>query len=134
MSFLFVLALVNTWERDRAYFYHFFGLNKIIRKRNPPRVLFKLFSDSLNMKRSSSDLAIFTLDKVSEVSFWWAIIYLFFGLIQTILRKKALREFSFKCFFKLYNLEKPLSFLSLDSLNKHCQTRNGTEPLLLRVR
>jgi hypothetical protein len=33
--------------------------------------------------------------------------------------KKALREFSFKCFSKLYNLEKPSSLLSLDSLKKN---------------
>ena len=34
---------------------------------NPPGVLFKLFSDSLNMKRLPSDLAIFMLVKVFEV-------------------------------------------------------------------
>jgi hypothetical protein len=37
-------------------------------KKEPPGVLFKLFSDSLNMKRLSSDLAIFMLAKVFEVT------------------------------------------------------------------
>jgi hypothetical protein len=47
--------------------------------------------------------------------------------------KKELREFSFECFSRLYNHEKPSSFISLDSLNKHQKTRNGTKPLLPRV-
>jgi hypothetical protein len=46
----------------------------VIRKRNPPGVFFKLFLDSLNMKRSPSDLAIFTLDKVFEVRVFRAIV------------------------------------------------------------
>ena len=54
---------------------------------NPPGVLFKLFSDSLNMKRLPSDLAIFTLDKLFEESICWAIIYLFFGLIGLFYEK-----------------------------------------------
>ena len=59
--------LVNQRECNRAYFYHFFELNKVIWKRKPHGVLFKLFSDSLNMKRLPSDLAIFMLAKVFEV-------------------------------------------------------------------
>ena len=86
-SFLSVLALVNTWECGQAYFYHFFGLNKVIRKRNPPGVLFKLFSDSLNMKRLPSDLVLFTLVKVFEENVCWAIVYLFFGLIRLFYEK-----------------------------------------------
>jgi hypothetical protein len=35
-------------------------------KKEPPRVPFKLFSDSLNMKRLLSDLVLFTLVKVFE--------------------------------------------------------------------
>jgi hypothetical protein len=35
-------------------------------KKEPPGVPFKLFSDSLNMKRVSSDLDLFTLVKVFE--------------------------------------------------------------------
>ena len=37
-------------------------------------------------------------------------------------------------FFHILKTWKPPSFLSLDSLNKHRKTRNGTEPLLPRVR
>jgi hypothetical protein len=48
--------------------------------------------------------------------------------------KKELREFSFKCFSKLYNPEKPLSFLFLDSLKHTSTDPYGTEPLLLPVR
>jgi hypothetical protein len=53
-------------ERDRALFYLFSGLVMVTRKRNPPGVDFKPIHDSLNMKRLSSDLAIFTLVKVFE--------------------------------------------------------------------
>jgi hypothetical protein len=35
-------------------------------KKEPPGVPFKLFSNSLNMKRLSSDLVLFTLIKVFE--------------------------------------------------------------------
>jgi hypothetical protein len=35
-------------------------------KKEPPGVPFKLFSDSLNMKRLPSDLVLFTLVKVFE--------------------------------------------------------------------
>ena len=84
---LSILMLENTWECDRAHFYHFFGLKKVIRKRNPPGVLFKLFSDCLNMKILPSDLAIFTLVKVFEEIICWEIIYLFFGLIRLFYEK-----------------------------------------------
>ena len=53
----------------------------------PIGVPFKLFSDSLNMKRLPSDLAIFTLVKLFEESVYWAIIYLFFGLIGLFYEK-----------------------------------------------
>jgi hypothetical protein len=56
-------------------------------KMNPPGVFFKLFSDSLNRKRLSSDLAIFTLDKVFEVSVFRAIVYPFFGLVGLLYEK-----------------------------------------------
>jgi hypothetical protein len=39
-------------------------------KKEPPGVLFKLFSDSLIMERSPSNLVIFTLDKLFEVRIW----------------------------------------------------------------
>jgi hypothetical protein len=39
-------------------------------KKEPPRVPFKLFSDSLNMKRLPSDLVLFTLIKVFEENIW----------------------------------------------------------------
>ena len=54
---------------------------------NPPGVFFKLFSDSLNMKRLPSDLAIFTLVKVFEERVYWVIIYLFFNLIRLFYEK-----------------------------------------------
>ena len=56
-------------------------------KKEPPGVLFKLFSDSLNMKRLPSDLVIFTLIKVFEESICWAIIYLVFSLIRLFYKK-----------------------------------------------
>jgi hypothetical protein len=61
----------NVTER---HFISFPGLAVVVRKRNPPGVLFKLFSDSLNMKRLPSDLAIFTLAKVFEVCVFRAIV------------------------------------------------------------
>jgi hypothetical protein len=64
-----------------------FRTRKGYTKKEPTGVPFKLFSDSLNMKRLSSDLAIFTLVKVFEESVCWAIIYLFFGLIRLFYEK-----------------------------------------------
>lgn len=46
-------------------FYHFFGLLKIMKKWNP-RVTFKLFSDSLNMRILWSMLVCFELVKENE--------------------------------------------------------------------
>jgi hypothetical protein len=56
-------------------------------KKEPPGVPFKLFLDSLNMKRLPSDLVLFTLVKVFEENIWWAIVYHFFGLIKLIYEK-----------------------------------------------
>ena len=56
-------------------------------KKEAPKVPFKLFSDSLNMKRLPSDLVLFTLIKEFEENFCWAIIYLFFDLIRLFYEK-----------------------------------------------
>jgi hypothetical protein len=59
----------------------------VTRKRNPPGVIFKLFSDSLNMKILPSDLAIFMLVKVFEVFVLRAIVYPFFDLVGLLYEK-----------------------------------------------
>ena len=54
---------------------------------NPPGVLFKLFSYSLNVKRLLSYRVIFTLVKLFEESVCWVVLYLFFGLIRLFYEK-----------------------------------------------
>ena len=122
-------------------------------KKEPPLELtLSPFHDSLNMKILPSGLAIFTLVKVFEFTHPSSDLSIFmlvkvFELMRplsdsltlfrsrwTIVRKRHWESSLLKCFSKLYNLEKPSIFLSLDSLNKHWQTCNGTEPLLPRVR
>jgi hypothetical protein len=56
-------------------------------KKEPTGVPFKLFLDSIKMKRLSRDLAIFMLVKVFEESVCWVIIYLFFSLIRLFYEK-----------------------------------------------
>jgi hypothetical protein len=75
-------------------------------KKEPPGVLFKLFSDSLNMKRFPSDLVLFTLVKVFEDNVCRAIVYLFFGLVRLLYRKGTERVF-FKCFSNSLNMKNP---------------------------
>ena len=52
-----------------VYFYHFFRLIKVVRKKKSPGVIFKPFYDSPNMKMYSSKLVSFTLVKVLEEMF-----------------------------------------------------------------
>jgi hypothetical protein len=93
-------------------------------KRETHGVSFKLFSHSIKMKRLSSDLVLFTLVKVFEENIRWAIVYHFFGLVE-LLYEKGTERVLFNVFFRLYKHEKPSSFLSLDSLNKHRKTHMG---------
>jgi hypothetical protein len=50
-------------------------------------VIFKSFSDSLNMKILPSDLVLFMLVKVFEENVCSAIVYLFFGLVRLLYKK-----------------------------------------------
>jgi hypothetical protein len=52
------------------------------------------------------------------------IVYHFFGPIE-LFYEKGTERVLFKVFFRLYQHEKPPSFLSLDSLNKHRKTHMG---------
>jgi hypothetical protein len=51
-------------------FITFSGSTRLYEKGTPLEFLFKLFSDSLNMKRLPSDLVLFTLVKVFEENVW----------------------------------------------------------------
>jgi hypothetical protein len=92
---------------------------RLYEKGTPLELTLSPFHDSLKMKRLPSDLAIFTLVKVFELMHPPSDSLTLFSVSLDCCTKKALREFSFECFSKLYNLEKPSSLLSLDSLNKH---------------
>jgi hypothetical protein len=70
-SMVFVCSCARKYMRTRSsVLLSLFRAQQGYTKKETPGVLFKLFSDSLNMKRLPSDLAIFTLDKVFEVSVW----------------------------------------------------------------
>ena len=78
-------------------------------KKEPPRVPFKLFSDSLNMKRLTSDLVLFTLVKVFEENIRWVIVNHFFGLVELFYEKGTGRVL-FKCFSDSQNMKNPRFF------------------------
>ena len=86
-------------------------------KKEPLGVIFELFSDSLNMKRLSSDLVLFTLVKLFEENIYWAIFYLFFGLIK-LLYEKWTERVLFKCFSYSLNMKILSSDLVLITLVK----------------
>ena len=75
-------------------------------KKEPHGVPFKLFSDSLNMKRLSSNLVLFTLVKVFEENVRWVVGYHFFGLIKLIY-EKGTERILFKCFSNSLNMKNP---------------------------
>ena len=75
-----------------------------ITKKDNIGVIFKFFSDSLNMKISSSDLVLFTLIKVFEENVCWAVVYLLFSLFR-ITYEKGHFGFFFKCFSDSLNMK-----------------------------
>jgi hypothetical protein len=68
-SLVFVRSHARKYMRMRlSILLSLFRAQQGYTKKEPPGVLFKLFSDSLNMKRLPSDLAIFTLVKLFELT------------------------------------------------------------------
>jgi hypothetical protein len=66
-SLVFVLSRARKYVRMQlSILLSLFRTHKGYTKKEPPGVSFKLFSDSLNMKRFPSDLVLFTLVKVFE--------------------------------------------------------------------
>ena len=59
MSIVLVRSQARKYENALGRLLSLFWTRMDTRKRNPPGVIFKLFSDSLNMKRLLSDLASF---------------------------------------------------------------------------
>jgi hypothetical protein len=93
-------------------------------------VSFKLFLDSLNMKRLSSDLVLFTLVKVFEENVWWAVIYHFFSPIKLLYEKGTVRVL-FKCFSDSINM-KTLEFSIFGLIKQTSMDPYGTKPILPR--
>ena len=58
------------------------------------------------MKRSSSDLVLFTLVKVSEQNVRWAIVYHFFVPVE-LFYEKGTKRVLFKCFLDSLNMKNP---------------------------
>jgi hypothetical protein len=75
-------------------------------KKEPTGVPFKLFSDSLNMKRLSSDLVLFMLVKVFEENVLLSDSLSLFRSHQ-LLYEKGTERVLFKCFSDSINMKNP---------------------------